>query len=85
LTSHDAECDPCAVIWQSRGQGFESPQLHLDPVPPRLLFLQLNRPDLTAELINPDRLRQRCALNLERNWSEPLLTLTVIAKWGQAL
>ena len=25
------------------------------------------------------------ARNLERNWSEPLLALTVIAKWGQVL
>jgi hypothetical protein len=36
-------------------------------------------------MINDDRLRRRCARNLERNWSEPLLALTVIAKWGQIL
>jgi hypothetical protein len=83
LTSHDAERNRCAVIWQSRGQGFESPQLDLHPLPLRPLFLQLNRPDLNAGLINDDRLRRRCARNLERNWSEPLLALTVIAKWGQ--
>jgi hypothetical protein len=51
LTSQDAERNRRAVIWQSRGQGFESPQLHLYPLPLRLLFLQLNRPDRTAGLI----------------------------------
>jgi hypothetical protein len=83
LTSHNAERNRPAVIWQSRGQGFESPQLHLHPLPLQSLFLQLNRPDLAAKLINDDRLHRRCALNLERNWSEPLLALTDTAKWGQ--
>jgi hypothetical protein len=36
----------------------------------RSLFPQLNRFELTAELINDDRLHWPCAFNLERNWSE---------------